>query len=135
MADGGHKIFCEKFYVQLETEDNWFLNPATVEIFEQAFREHKKEMFNKSLDTDELPLCCILDHKNEVSYNFTDKKDKITMFSDGKYFIFFDEDLTPEQINAYKRFIFNDKQAKNDKYVYNLSSWLVNKGGENDSGK
>ncbi len=136
LADGGHKIFCQVLDIVLETEDNWALSPLVVETFEKAFTE--SGALSNTNTSKEAMLCGIWDASNEVFYNFTDKKDKITMFSDGKNFAYFctEEDIKKENyIKAYNHFIFHEKQSKNDKYVYNLSNWLINEGEKNDSSK
>ena len=135
LTDGSRKVFCDVFNITITTQgDEWYLCPAVVEVLDEQF--NKNNILTKFDSNDEGILCGIYDASKDVFYNFTDKKSHITMFSNGKSFAHFNtaEDIKQEKyVDAYKRFIFNDKQAKNDKYVYNLSSWLV--GDENDSCK
>lgn len=126
LTDGSHKIFCNVFNISIDTNKKWCLSPAVVEVLEKSFNENN---IIQKIGTEEYDdLCGIYDSTDEVFFNLTNKKDKITMFSNGKNFIYFNtqEDIKSEKyIEAYKRFVFNDKQAKDDKYIYNLSSWLI----------
>lgn len=135
LTDNSHKVFCDVFDVTITTKDNeWYLSPAVVEVLDEQF--NKNNILTKFDSNDNGALVGIYDASRDVFYNFTDKKNHINMFSNGKSFAYFNtvEDIKQDRyIDAYEHFIFSDKQAKNDKYVYNLSGWMV--GDKNDSSK
>lgn len=125
MTDGSSKVFCHIFDISIDTDENWYLSPAVVEVLDEQLGCAIPKITNK----DACFLCGIYDHTLNVFYNFTDVKDHITMFSNGKNFVYFNtkEDIKQKQyIDAYKKFIFNNKQAKNDRYTYLLSGWFCN---------
>ena len=127
LSDGSRKIFCNIIDITIETKGDWCLSPAVAEALEEAFNQ---ENILPNPVKEENILVGIYDSANDVFYNFTDKKHKITMFSNGSNFVYFNTSVdikTERYIKAYNRFIFNNKQAKNDKYVYNISGWLYSK--------
>lgn len=136
LSDGSRKVFCNVIDITIETKGDWCLSPAVVEALEEAFN---KENVLPNPVKEETTLVGVYDDTNDVFYNFTDKKHKITMFSNGSNFAYFNTSVdikTERYIKAYNRFVFNNKQAKKDKYVYNISGWLMmNNGDINDNNK
>jgi len=134
LTDNSTKIFGHFIEVSLDTKENWYLSPAVVEVFDKSFAE-----YSKGKTVSELILCGIYDTTDDVFYNFTNKKERIRQFSNGESFLYFntEEDVKKEKyIKAYKRFALSDKQAKDDKYVYNLLSWIdFSKRGKDENSK
>lgn len=131
LTDGSRKIFCNILQMSVETTtSDWYLSPAVVEVLEENLAE---KVSQKLSPTDNPCLCAILDMSREVFYNFTNPEEKITMFSDGRRFTYFNtqEDMKKAKyMDAYKKFVFNDKQAKNDKFVHAIAGWMKNAGKE-----
>ena len=132
LTDNSSKVFGHFINVSLDVKDGWCLSPAVVEVFDKSFEEYTQKN-----SVGKLVLCGIYDSTDDIFYNFTNKKEKIRQFSNGENFLYFntEEDIKKEDyIRAYKRFALSDKQAKDDKYVYNLLSWFdfsKEKGNEN----
>lgn len=131
MTDGSKKIFCQWTDIKIDVQDDWCLSPAVAEVFEKAFMS--ENLVKKISENDHPYLCGIYDVTEEIFYNFTDPKEGITMFSNGRTFAHFDtkRDMRLQKyIDAYKRFVFNDKQADDDRFVYCVSGWMCKSMGD-----
>jgi len=136
LSEMSQKIFCRVIDISIDASDDWYLSPAVAEAIEDSFLS--SGLVEKIVETDDNQLCGIYDAAHDVFYNFTEKRRNIRMFSDGTHFVFFDtkEDIKKDNYQkAYKYFVFNDKQAKNERFVLDISNWMHSDGGENENSK